>query len=107
MPDARDPFIHFVAGQLSALAGLSALRDLDLKLIGVHQVMRRNSEARRSHLLDGAATPIAIGIAIKALLVFPALAGVGLSSDAVHRDRQRLVRLFADGSERHGAGSKA
>ncbi len=39
MPHARDHFVHFVAGQLAAFAGLGALRDLDLQLVGVHQVI--------------------------------------------------------------------
>ena len=107
MAHARDYFIHFVARQLAAFAGLGALGDLDLQLVGVHQVVGRDAEARRSHLLDRATPPVAIGIACKALFVFPALAGIGLPADAVHRNGQRLVRLFADGPERHGAGGEA
>ena len=39
--------------------------------------------------------------------VFPAFARIRPSADAVHRDRQRLVRLFADRAERHRARRKA
>jgi hypothetical protein len=73
----RDVLVHLVAGQLAALAGLGALRHLDLQLVGVHQVVRRHAEAARGHLLDRAAAPVAVGIAAcEARLVFAALAGV-------------------------------
>ncbi len=103
---ARDRLIHFVAGQLAALAGLRALRHLDLQFVGVHQVIGGDAEARRGHLLDGAAPRSPFGRA-EARFVFPALAGVRLAADAVHRDGQRLVRFLADGAERHGAGGEA
>jgi hypothetical protein len=40
----------------------------------------------------------------EAIRVFAALAGVALAADAVHRDRERLVRFLADRAVRHGAG---
>ena len=55
VPRARDVLIHLVAGKLTALAGLRALRDLDLQLVGVHQVVRGDAEAAGGHLLDRAA----------------------------------------------------
>ena len=39
VPGARDPRVDLVAGQLAALAGLGALRDLDLDVVGVDQVV--------------------------------------------------------------------
>ena len=57
---ARDHFVHLVAGKLAAFAGLGALRDLDLQVVGVHQVIRGDAEARRSHLLDRAAAQVAV-----------------------------------------------
>ena len=41
MAHPRDDLVHFVAGKLAAFAGLGALRDLDLQLVGVHQVIGR------------------------------------------------------------------
>ena len=73
VPHASDVLIHLVAGQLAALAGLCALRHLDLQLVGVHQVVGGDAEAARGHLLDGAARDCRA----EALFVFPALAGVG------------------------------
>ena len=44
--------VDLVAGQLAALAGLGALRHLDLQLVGVDQVVAGDAEAARGHLLD-------------------------------------------------------
>ena len=107
MPQARDHVVDFVAGELAALAGLGALRHLDLQFVGVDQVVCGHAETGRGHLLHGAAAQITVRVGLEALFVFSAFAGVGLAADAVHRDGQRLVRLFADRSERHGAGGEA
>ena len=56
----RDVFGHLVARQLAALAGLGALRHLDLDLVGRRQVFRRDAEARRGHLLDLRAQAVAV-----------------------------------------------
>ena len=104
---ARDDFVHLVAGQLAAFAGLRALRHLDLQFVGVDQVVGGDAEARRGHLLDGAAAQIAVRIGLEARFVFAAFAGVRLAADAVHGDGQRLVRFLADRAERHGAGREA
>src|SRR3989442_10633280 len=40
------------SGELAALAGLGALRDLDLQHLGARQVLGRDAEAARGHLLD-------------------------------------------------------
>ena len=50
---------------------------------------------------------IAVGVALEALFVFAAFAGVRHAAEAVHGDGQRLVRLLADGAEAHGAGGEA
>ena len=47
--------VDLVAGQLAALAGLGALRHLDLQLVGVDQVVAGDAEAARRDLLDRAA----------------------------------------------------
>ena len=52
---AGDYVVDFVAGQLAAFAGLRALRDFDLQVVGVDQVIRGHAKARRGHLLDRAA----------------------------------------------------
>src|SRR5208282_1214895 len=58
-------------------------------------------------LLDRAAAPIAVGIALEARGILAALAGVALAADPVHRDGEVLVRLLADRAERHCAGFEA
>ncbi len=96
-----------MAGQLAAFAGLRALGHLDLQLVGVDQVLARHAEAARRHLLDRAAAAVAVLVRREAPAVLAALAGVALAADAVHRDRQRLVRLRADRAEGHRAGREA
>jgi hypothetical protein len=83
---------------------LSALGHLDLQIIGIDQVFAGHAEARRGHLLDGAAPRVAVGIEPVAGGVLAALAGVRLAADAVHRNSQGLVRFLADGAIGHGPG---
>src|SRR6266853_609123 len=45
MPSARDHFVHLVTGELAAFTGLCALRDLDLQLTCVDEVLRRRADA--------------------------------------------------------------
>src|SRR5690606_26967667 len=92
----RDQRIDLAAGQLAALAGLGALRDLDLQHLGVDQVLGRDAEAARRDLLDLAALLGAV-----AGRVLAALAGVAAAAEPVHRDRQRLVRLGRERAQAH------
>ncbi len=96
-----------MARQLSALARLRALSHFDLELVGIREVPARDAEAARGHLLDRAAAPVSIRIRSEARGVFSALSTVALAADAVHGDRERLVRLGADRSEGHRAGAEA
>ena len=102
----RNPRIYLVAGQLSALARLGALRHLDLQVVRVDEVLARHAEARRGHLLDGAALRVAIRQRDVALRILAAFAGVRPAAQAVHRNRQRLVRFAADRAVGHGAGGE-
>ena len=129
-----DVLADLAAGQLAALAGLGALRHLDLDLVGRDQVLGRHAEAARGHLLDLAAQRVAglqlvvgldhlaadhvadlralrdrdaLQLVAVARRVFAALAGVALAADAVHRHRERRVRLGGDRAERHRAGGEA
>ena len=45
MPHLRYPWVDLVAGKLAALAGLGALRHLDLQLIGVDKVLTGDAKA--------------------------------------------------------------
>ena len=113
------------AGQLAALAGLGALRDLDLDLLSRHQVGWRDTEAARGDLLDlgerevavldalevgeGGGVALAVGIrdGHPAGLVLAALARVGAAARAVDAHRERLVRLTRERAERHAASGEA
>ena len=107
MPQTGDDAVHLVAGKLAALARLRALCHLDLQLIGIDQIVRGDAKPCRGHLFDRAATPITIHILLVAIFVLAAFAGIRLASDAVHCNRQRLVRFLADRSEGHCASREA
>ncbi len=68
-PDARrrvadrgDVGVDLVAGELAALAGLRALRHLDLELVGVDEVVGGDAEAAGGDLLDRRAPPVAVRV---------------------------------------------
>jgi hypothetical protein len=102
-----DPRVHLGAGQLPAFARLGALRHLDLQLLGVDQVVGSDAETSRRHLLDGRVLRIAVVHRDEAFGIFAALTGVALAADAVHGDRQRLVRFLGNGAVTHGARLEA
>ena len=56
-----------------------------------------------AHLFDGGPFAVLWVLHNKPLRVLPALSGVGLSSDAVHGDRQGRVSLVRDAAETHRA----
>ena len=91
-------------GQLTALTGLGALGHLDLEVVGVHQVLRRDAEAPGGDLVDRRPAQVAVGVGDVTVRVLTTLARVRLAADPVHGDGQRLVRLLRDGAVRHGAG---
>ena len=98
---ARD----FPTGKLAALSGLRALRNLDLQLVRVGQIVRSHAEASRGHLLDRGTHLVgrAVGGGNQPARVLAALARVGLAAEAVHRHGQRGVRLERDGAVGHRA----
>ena len=97
----------FAPGQLPALARLRPLRHLDLQVVGVHQVLRRDAEAPGGHLLDRRTAEVAVGVGGEAIGVLAAFTGVGLAADPVHRDGEVLVRLGRDRAVGHRAGGEA
>ena len=60
---AGDPGPDLGARELTALAGLGPLGDLDLQVVRVDQVLAGHAEAPRRHLLDGRApqVPVLVG----------------------------------------------
>ena len=98
----RNHLVDLVARQLAALAGLGALRDLDLDDLGVDEILRRDAEATRCDLLDlrDALRPVTRRI----LATFT---GIRTRADTVHRDSQRLVRLRRQRAQRHPGAVEA
>ncbi len=107
VPRAGDPRVHLVAGQLAALAGLGALRHLDLQVVGVHEVFGCDTEAAGGDLFDGGAAPVAVGVRRVAVCVFTTLTRVGLAADTVHGNGQRFVCFPRDGAIGHRPAGEA
>ncbi len=104
MAHLGDHGVDLVAGQLSAFAGLRALRHLDLHHVGIDEIFRRDAEPARRDLLDRGAHRIAVRHPLVAIGFLAALAGVRLAADPVHRDGERGVRLARDRAVGHRAG---
>ena len=107
VPDLGHPRVHLVTRKLAALTGFGALGHLDLDVGAVGQVVAGDTESGRRDLLDGAAPPVAVGVAVEPVDGFAALAGVGPAAKAVHGDRERLVRLGGNGAVAHRSGRES
>lgn len=102
-----DPRVDLVRRELATLARLGALRHLDLDVGAVGQVVAGHTEAAGGNLLDRRALPVAVRLVLETGRVLAALAGVGLRTQAVHRNRQNLMGLGRDGAVGHRAGGEA
>ena len=92
MPQTRDQFRHLVRRQLPAFARLRPLYDLDLDLVGAHEIFRGDAESRRGDLLDATVRTIC-GCASVVRRILAAFARVRTRAHAVHGDRDRFVRF--------------
>jgi hypothetical protein len=99
---ARDLGRDLLARELAALAGLRPLRDLDLELIRVREVLGRDAEPRRRDLLD---PRVALGPETSGILA--ALTGVRARAEAVEGDRDGLVGFRGERPMRHRAAREA
>ncbi len=98
-----DDVVHLETGQLSALAGLRALRHLDLYLLRVHQVFGRHAEAARGYLLRLARQRYPVHLRMIAGIVLAALTGIASGAEFVHGQCQCFVSLDAQCTKRHGS----
>ncbi len=91
-----------MAGQLPAFAGLGALGDLDLKNLGIDQVLGGHAETSRRDLLD-------LGILLRAVAdrIFAAFAGVGAPAKAIHGNRQGFMGFRRQGAQGHAGRVEA
>ena len=100
---AGDYLVHLMARKLSTLARLCTLGNLNLQFTGVYKVFSRDSESAACDLLDGACLIVARADSLVARRVFAALAGIAHSTEPIHCERNRLVRLGAYRAKAHRA----
>eukprot|EP00967_Tisochrysis_lutea_P075911 scaffold102444_cov32-Tisochrysis_lutea.AAC.4 len=93
---------HLVPGQLAALAGLSALRHLDLDFVGVCQVFGGDTETAGGDLLDRRAP-----VVLEPKGVLTTLTGIRFAAERVHRNGERLMCLARDRAEGHRTCAEA
>ena len=98
----RNQVVDFAARQLPAFAGLGTLSYLDLEHLGVHQVVRRHTEAARRDLFD-----FGDPVGTKAVGILTTLAAVRACADLIHPHCQRLVGLWRQRPQGHTGRIKA
>ena len=101
-PHLGYPRVDLLSRKLSAFAGLGSLGYLYLYLVGIDQVLARNAEAARGHLLYGASAKVPVGVGREPVGILPALPRVALGPYAVHGHGQALVGLPAYRAVGHG-----
>ena len=99
--------VNLDAGKLAALAGLCALRNLDLDFLATVQIFGGDTKPPGGDLLDRAGRVVAILAKLEACRVLSTLAGIGFRADPVHRDRQRFMRLRAQRAKRDSGRYKS
>ncbi|GBD28912.1 hypothetical protein HRbin31_00937 [bacterium HR31] len=102
LPQPGDLLGDLVSQQLPALAGLAALRHLDLQLHRRPQVPRGHSEPARGDLLDGGVGPVPVGPYLPTGRILTALAAVAAHTQSVGGDGQGLVGFPGEGPVGHG-----
>src|SRR4029077_12537674 len=99
--------INFVARKLSAFAGLRPLRDLDLQLLSIDQIVAGDAEPPGCNLFNSAVARVAAIVEHVTCWILAAFPGIALAADPVHRNRQSFVCFFADRTVRHCASLEA
>ena len=94
--------IDLAAWQVAAFARLGPLGALDLQLIGVDEVIARNTETGRGNLLD-----FVVCICCKAVCIFAAFAGIAQAAQTVHGLGYAFVGFLAEGTVAHGTCTEA
>src|SRR6185503_11310062 len=106
MTDLRYCHRNFMARKLAAFAGLRTLRNFDLQLVCINQIVAGYSETPRRHLFYAAVARVTIRLRRVAFRVLASLAGIASGADTIHGDREGLMRFLAYRAVRHRTGLK-
>ena len=93
--------------QLTALTGLRALCHLDLQVVGVHQVLARDTKTARRDLLNRRTLRVAACGRDQALRILTAFTSVALAANSVHCNSKRFVNFSRNGAITHSARRKS
>ena len=92
----RDILIDLASGEFAPFAWLRALDDFDLDFIRIGKVPTGYAETTRSYLFDRRALGVPTLKRLEADRVFASFPGIGLASETVHCDGERLVTFCRD-----------
>src|SRR5262249_33296679 len=100
--EPRDQRRDLLRRQLAALAGLRALGDLDLELLGTREVGGCDTEPGTGDLFDRAVMPVAVLVLDVPGGVLAAFTRVACHAEPTEADGQGLVGFGREGTEGHG-----
>src|ERR1051326_5846493 len=86
MTDLRNCRRNFMARQLAAFAGLRALRNFDLQLVCINQIVARYPETSRGHLFYAAVARVTIRLRRVAFRVLASLTGIASGGDTIRSE---------------------
>ena len=99
----RNPRVHLVTGQLTALTRLRTLSHFDLNVVRVGEVLGCHTKTARGDLLNRGTT---LRI-VQTIRIFASLSGIRFCANRIHRNRKCFVRFSRDRTIRHRSGREA
>ena len=102
MASLSDDVVDLETWQLTTLAWLCALGNLDLYFFGINKIFGSNSESSTCHLLGLARQRYSIYFRMESLAIFTTFARVATCAKLVHGKCHSLVSLFRQRTKRHG-----
>ena len=99
-------FVHLAGRELTAFTGLCALSHLNLQILGMTEIVDRDTETARCNLADGGTANFTVRPRSIAIRVFTTFTAVAHGSHAVHGDSDGFVSFGAQGAKAHGARDK-
>ena len=104
---ACNDFIDLETRQLTTLARLGTLSNLDLNFVGINEILGSYTKTTRSHLLDCASCACAILARCKTSGILAAFTGITASTNFVHSNGNRFMRFLTDRTKRHCSCNKS
>src|ERR1035437_4130611 len=89
-----NPGVDLVARQLASFARFCTLRNLDLNVVSIHQILTCDAKTPTSHLLDRRSLRIPIRHHNVSLGILATFSGIGFPTQTVHGDSHGFMSLL-------------